>query len=180
MAQHDGCPGLIQIVGWSGSGKTTLIEAVLPKLRERGRRVAAIKHSGGFPELDTPGKDSYRLRMAGARAAVLVGPERSALFVDHDPEFFPWAVWVRTLAGLGADLVVFESYGSAPLPKIEVWRPGLAESRLRWGGDPMLKAVVAPERPEGWPGTLLPPGDLDRISEVLLQLAVPFLEVEPR
>lgn len=180
MAPESQSPRLIQVVGWSGSGKTTLLAAVIPLLRARGLRVSAIKHSGGFPELDTPGKDSYLLRAAGAEAALLVGPERSALFVDHDPEFFPWEVWVRTLAGLGAEFVVFESFGSAPLPKIEVWRPEVGEGRLRWLGDPMLRAVVASERPPDWSGTLFDPHELERISNAMFALAVPFLETSTK
>jgi molybdopterin-guanine dinucleotide biosynthesis protein B len=180
MAEHGTSPRLIQIVGWSGSGKTTLIEALLPRWKERGLRVAAIKHSGGFPELDTPGKDSHRLRRAGAEAVVLVGPERSALFVDHAEEFFPWEVWVRTLAGLGADLIVFESFGKAPLRKVEVWRPEVGEAGLRWGGDPLLRAVVAASRPPDWTGPLFSPAEADRISEELLPLAQPFEEILPR
>jgi molybdopterin-guanine dinucleotide biosynthesis protein B len=176
MAERGRSPLLIQIVGWSGSGKTTLLEALLPRWKQRGLRVAAIKHSGGFPELDTPGKDSFRLRRAGAEAVVLVGPERSALFVDHAEDFFPWEVWARTLTGLGADLVAFESFGKAPLPKVEVWRPELGEARLRWGGDPLLRAVVSATRPGEWAGPLYSPDDPDRISEELLRLALPFEE----
>jgi molybdopterin-guanine dinucleotide biosynthesis protein B len=180
MAERGSSPRLIQIVGWSGSGKTTLLEALLPRWKQRGLRVAAIKHSGGFPELDTPGKDSFRLRAAGAEAVVLVGPERSAVFVDHQPEFFPWEVWVRTLAGLGADLIAFESFGKAPLPKVEVWRQELGEQQLRWGGDELLRAVVSATRPPEWAGALYSPADPDRISEEMLHLARPFEEVLSR
>ncbi|MBK9384249.1 MAG: molybdopterin-guanine dinucleotide biosynthesis protein B [Planctomycetes bacterium] len=180
MVERGSSPRLIQIVGWSGSGKTTLLEALLPLWKQRGLRVAAIKHSGGFPELDTPGKDSYRLRSAGAEAVVLVGPERSAVFVDHEPEFFPWEVWVRTLAGLGADLIAFESFGKAPIPKVEVWRPEVGEAGLRWGGDPLLRAVVAASRPPAWAGALYSPAETDRISAELLHLALPFEEVLSR
>ena len=51
--------------GYSGSGKTTLIERVLPKLIAHGLRVSVIKHTHHDFDLDRPGKDSYRHRVAG-------------------------------------------------------------------------------------------------------------------
>ena len=52
--------------GYSGSGKTTLIEQLIPRLSKRGLRVSLIKHAHHTFDVDQPGKDSYRLRAAGA------------------------------------------------------------------------------------------------------------------
>ena len=58
------------VVGHSGSGKTTLVEKLLHELSGRGLRVATIKHAHHKVVLDTPGKDSFRYKQAGAiRAA---------------------------------------------------------------------------------------------------------------
>ena len=54
------------ICGWSGSGKTTLIEAVLPRLCERGLKVAVVKRDVHGIDVDRPRKDSARLFRAGA------------------------------------------------------------------------------------------------------------------
>ena len=35
---------LIGFAGWSGVGKTSLLEALIPIMIQRGKRVAAIKH----------------------------------------------------------------------------------------------------------------------------------------
>ena len=73
------------IVGSSGSGKTTLIERVLPFLRAYGYRVGVVKHAHEGFEIDQPGKDSHRVRRAGA-AQVLVGSNRQwALIGDELP-----------------------------------------------------------------------------------------------
>ena len=63
----------------SNSGKTTLIEKVVRILKERGLRVAVIKHASKGFDIDRPGKDSWRFREAGADAVMLVGPDSMAL-----------------------------------------------------------------------------------------------------
>lgn len=64
----------IAFVGGSNTGKTTLIEGVLARLGEAGVRVAVVKHTHHQVEWDTPGKDSYRFREAGANPIVLRTP----------------------------------------------------------------------------------------------------------
>jgi ABC-type cobalamin/Fe3+-siderophores transport system ATPase subunit len=68
---------VLTVVGPSGAGKTTLIEVLVAKLRAFGRRVAAVKHDAHRLELDRAGKDSWRLRAAGADTVVLMGRDRS-------------------------------------------------------------------------------------------------------
>ena len=58
--------GVIGVTGWSGSGKTSLVIRLIPELRDRGFRVATIKHAHHTFDIDTPGKDSYEHRAAGA------------------------------------------------------------------------------------------------------------------
>jgi molybdopterin-guanine dinucleotide biosynthesis protein MobB len=63
---------VVAIVGSSGSGKTTLIEGLIPVLRARGLSVSTIKHTHHHAvELDTPGKDSHRHRVAGASEVIV-------------------------------------------------------------------------------------------------------------
>ena len=50
-------------------GKTTLLIELVEELTRRGVRVGTIKHSSHSHELDTPGKDSFRHRQAGATPA---------------------------------------------------------------------------------------------------------------
>jgi molybdopterin-guanine dinucleotide biosynthesis protein B len=55
---------LFGLAGWSGSGKTTLLIALLVLIR-RGLRVATLKHVHHSIDLDQPGKDTHRHRLAG-------------------------------------------------------------------------------------------------------------------
>ena len=66
------------MAGWKNSGKTTLM-AALHRSSSPGAamRVSAIKHAHESFEIDHPGRDSYRLREAGARQ-VLSCPRPSA------------------------------------------------------------------------------------------------------
>ena len=60
------------ITGWKNSGKTTLIVALVEEFTRRGLRVSTIKHAHHAFDIDVPGKDSHRHRLAGA-SEVLVG-----------------------------------------------------------------------------------------------------------
>ncbi|MCD6008936.1 molybdopterin-guanine dinucleotide biosynthesis protein B [Halomonas sp. IOP_31] len=73
---------LLGIAAWSGVGKTTLLEALLPRLRQAGLRVAVIKHAHHRFDIDRPGKDSYRLRQAGATPMLVASRERFALMME--------------------------------------------------------------------------------------------------
>ena len=62
-------PPIVSIVGRSKSGKTTLIEKLVAELKERGYRVATIKHAR---EINfEPGKDSWRHLEAGSQATAV-------------------------------------------------------------------------------------------------------------
>ena len=70
---------VLGVAAWSGTGKTTLLVAVLPLLRQRGLRVGLLKQSHHAIEVDTPGKDSYELRAAGASPVLVASPVRWAM-----------------------------------------------------------------------------------------------------
>jgi len=72
-------PNVFIFVGHSGCGKTTLIEKLLRELSGRGLRVAVIKHAHHRVVLDTPGKDSWRYKQAGAAISMLVHGQRVAV-----------------------------------------------------------------------------------------------------
>lgn len=100
-------PSMVQIVGRSGSGKTLVIERVIARLRERGLRVAVLKHS--HHRLDVPGKDTDRYRQSGANL-ILFASDVTALFADFDP--------LRILPYLPVDVVLVEGYGSRRLTRL--------------------------------------------------------------
>lgn len=134
---------VLGIAGWSGAGKTTLIERLVPELAARGLSVSTLKHVHHRYDPDTPGKDSWRHRQAGAREVLVVSEYRLALMRElaaGDSERLE--LLVGRLAPV--DLVLVEGYKQHPIAKIEVWRPSLAKPRL--ATDAMLLAVASDEK----------------------------------
>ena len=74
---------VIGITGWSGSGKTSLVIRLIPEFRARGFRVATIKHAHHAFDIDTPGKDSYEHRAAGAAEVVVSSEKRWAIMHEN-------------------------------------------------------------------------------------------------
>ncbi|HZN45826.1 MAG TPA: molybdopterin-guanine dinucleotide biosynthesis protein B, partial [Nitrospiraceae bacterium] len=73
---------ILSFVGRSNSGKTTLIERVIPELVRNGYKVATVKHAGHGFDLDTEGKDSWRHKLAGASAVIVMSKSSLAMFAD--------------------------------------------------------------------------------------------------
>lgn len=134
-------PPILAFSGPSGAGKTRLLVRLLPALRARGLVVCALKHTGHRHPFDGAGKDTARLRRAGALAAAIEGPGGMALFG-------PPAGGARALARLlpPCDLVVAEGFRSAPLPRIEVHRRRVSREFL-CADDRRVVAVVTDEPP---------------------------------
>jgi molybdopterin-guanine dinucleotide biosynthesis protein B len=107
-------------VGHSGSGKTTLIEKLLHELSGRGLRIATIKHAHHKVVLDTPGKDSWRYKQAGAVMSMLVTSNELQLVADAFDRREPEQLAQRFLGE--ADLVLAEGFSHAFGAKIEVLR----------------------------------------------------------
>jgi len=111
---------VLSIVGSSNAGKTTLVEKLIARLSAQGLRIATIKHSHHQPELDTPGKDSWRHKQAGAAASFLIGPQQMMMVADIQEQLNP-NLLARRYCG-DFDLVLVEGYSSLPGAKIEVLR----------------------------------------------------------
>ncbi|RQH00008.1 molybdopterin-guanine dinucleotide biosynthesis protein B [Natrarchaeobius oligotrophus] len=138
---------VVSLAGPSDAGKTTLVEALVPRLTDRGRRVATVKSIHHAVEIDTPGTDTHRHRTAGAEAVVGVTPDvtfeitgrgkrdppdgESGVDPDslRDPGFDGDAdrrerrALASTLARLerrGYDVVLVEGFAAASLPTILV------------------------------------------------------------
>ena len=111
---------LLVVAASSGSGKTTLLERLIPALATRGVRCAVVKLTHHDVDPDPEGKDSRRLRDAGAAAAVLGGPRVTSVFVPERRDVAALAQLAAAAAG-GVDVVLVEGGRSEPnLPRIEV------------------------------------------------------------
>ncbi len=72
------------IVGAKNSGKTTLIEQLICRFTRMGLRVGTIKHTTHSHRFDTPGKDTFRHRRAGAALTLAVSDTEAAVFMDSN------------------------------------------------------------------------------------------------
>jgi molybdopterin-guanine dinucleotide biosynthesis protein B len=128
------------VAATSNSGKTAIIEKVVRILKERGLRVAVIKHASKGFEVDRPGKDSWRFREAGADTVVLVGPDRLALMRTIDKA--PSMKELEMLAG-NADIMIREGFKEDALNKIEVFRSGVSGQQPLCAADGSFLALVS-------------------------------------
>lgn len=146
--------------GYSGSGKTTLIEQLIPLFVAQGLEVSLIKHSHHDFEIDQPGKDSYRHRLAGCREVLVTSPYRWALIHELRGEAEPGLD--EQLARLApCDLVLVESFKNAATPKLEVHRAAIGKPLL-FPQDPHIVAIASDLALD----TLLPQFRLARTEEI--------------
>jgi molybdopterin-guanine dinucleotide biosynthesis protein B len=112
---------LFGFAGQSGSGKTTVIEKLIPLFSGMGLTVSVIKHTHHSFDVDSPGKDSWRQRHAGAKEVLLTSDVRWALMHElrgtAEPEL---PEQLRHLSP--CDLVLVEGFKRHPIPRLEVWR----------------------------------------------------------
>ncbi|MEB4593073.1 molybdenum cofactor guanylyltransferase MobA [Candidatus Thiothrix sp. Deng01] len=121
---------LLGFCAYSGTGKTTLLTQLIPLLKEAGLRIAVVKHTHHVIDLDKPGKDSYRMREAGAQQVVLASHQRiiSLREVGHGRQ--REASLADAISGIlpeNTDLILVEGFKHEPYPKIELHRPCLGK-----------------------------------------------------
>ncbi len=120
---------VVGIVGWHDSGKTTLMVALVAELVARGHRVSTVKHAHHGFDVDTPGKDSWKHRDAGATEVMVGSAARWALM--HELRGDPEPSLDALLATMNpVDLVLVEGFKHADHEKIEIYRAGLDQPPL--------------------------------------------------
>lgn len=93
----------------------------------------------GF-EIDTPGKDSWRLKRAGAVVSVVSSPDKIAVIAETDHDLTLGEIRERFIRGV--DLIVSEGFKKDVHPKIEVFRNGIRDALLCTAADNLI-AVAA-------------------------------------
>ncbi len=149
------------LVGWSGSGKTTLMTRLIPELIACGLRLSTMKHSHHGFDVDTPGKDSYRHREAGATEVMVASARRWALMHElrGDPEPDVEALIAQMTP---VDLLLIEGFRRHAHPKLEIHRPSLGKA-LMASTDPNIVAIASDSQVME---TVLPVLDIDDAAAI--------------
>lgn len=153
----------VHVVGRRNHGKTTLMVELVEEFSRRGLRVGTVKHSRHAHDLDTPGKDSHRHRLAGGRPAAVVTQDLIGVFLPRTDQ----CVYDR-LAPLFADcqLVLVEGHIDAPGLKMEVWRAAVGGACLASQRSD-IAAIVSDDLPQVavpvWPR-----GNIARLADRVL------------
>ncbi len=149
----------------SGTGKTTLIEKLIPQLKAVDIRIALIKHTHHQFDIDRPGKDSYRLRKAGAVQTLVASKNRWALMVEtpqnsNEPDL---SELIKQINFQSIDLLLVEGFKHEPIKKIALYRNNHSKN-LDFLDDPNI-IVVATDNHQIDTGHL-PKLDINNIIEI--------------
>ena len=129
------------IAGWSGSGKTSLVVRLVPELVGRGLSVSTMKHAHHAFDVDTPGKDSYEHRRAGATEVLVGSANRWALM--HELRGAPEPRMEALVARMRpVDLLLIEGFKHHAHDKLEVFRRDVGKPLL-CVADPRVVAVAS-------------------------------------
>jgi molybdopterin-guanine dinucleotide biosynthesis protein B len=131
------------VAATSNSGKTTLIEKLVQILKERGLRVAVVKHAPKGFDIDRPSKDSWRFRDAGADAVLLVGP--GGLALQRQSAGIADQRCIEKLVG-PVDIVLREGFKDDGGDRIEVFRFGISGDRPLCYNEKAFRALVSDVR----------------------------------
>lgn len=153
------------VTGWKNSGKTGLMERLVAEFTARGFTVSTLKHAHHAFDVDQPGKDSHRHRIAGATEVLLSSGRRWALMHELRDEEEPGLE--ALLARLSpVDLILVEGFKTGPQPKIEAHRPETGQALIA-PGDPSIRAVASTGAPDTGGVPLLHLDDTPGIADVI-------------
>lgn len=132
---------LYGVVGWKNAGKTGLMERLVSEITGRGIKVSTVKHAHHTFDVDQPGKDSHRHRVAGATEVLLASRKRIALMHELRDEEEPTLETLLTRLG-PVDLVLVEGYKRDAHPKVEAHRAETGNPLIATD-DPTVRAVAS-------------------------------------
>ncbi|EMN7140743.1 bifunctional molybdopterin-guanine dinucleotide biosynthesis adaptor protein MobB/molybdopterin molybdotransferase MoeA [Vibrio parahaemolyticus] len=159
---------ILGFAAYSGTGKTTLLEALLPKLTEAGLRIGMLKHAHHNFDVDKPGKDSYRLRKAGASQMLIASRNRFALMTETPEAEAEFEYLLTRFDEDKLDVVLVEGCKNIAFPKIELHREEVGKPWLYPHDDNIIAiasdtAELDSELPQ------MNINDLDAIAQFVLQ-----------
>ncbi|WP_299747224.1 molybdopterin-guanine dinucleotide biosynthesis protein B [uncultured Tateyamaria sp.] len=132
---------LYGVVGWKNAGKTGLMERLVTEITGRGHSVSTVKHAHHTFDVDHPGKDSHRHRVAGASEVLLASRNRVALMQELRDQDEPTLDQLLTRLSL-VDLVLVEGYKRDAHPKVEAHRAETGNALIA-PDDPTIRAIAS-------------------------------------
>ncbi|MGR5136613.1 bifunctional molybdopterin-guanine dinucleotide biosynthesis adaptor protein MobB/molybdopterin molybdotransferase MoeA [Vibrio jasicida] len=159
---------ILGFAAYSGTGKTTLLEALLPKLTEAGLRIGMLKHAHHNFDVDQPGKDSHRLRKAGASQMLISSRNRFALMTETPESESEFDYLLTRFDEDKLDVVLVEGCKNIAFPKIELHREEVGKPWLY----PNDENIIAIASNSGELDSELPQmniNDLEAIAQFVIQ-----------
>ncbi|WHP64302.1 bifunctional molybdopterin-guanine dinucleotide biosynthesis adaptor protein MobB/molybdopterin molybdotransferase MoeA [Vibrio harveyi] len=159
---------ILGFAAYSGTGKTTLLEALLPKLTEAGLRIGMLKHAHHNFDVDQPGKDSHRLRKAGASQMLISSRNRFALMTETRESESEFDYLLTRFDEEKLDVVLVEGCKNIAFPKIELHREEVGKPWLH----PNDENIIAIASDSGELDSELPQmniNDLEAIAQFVIQ-----------
>ncbi|CAE6908443.1 Molybdopterin-guanine dinucleotide biosynthesis protein [Vibrio sp. B1FIG11] len=159
---------ILGFAAYSGTGKTTLLEALLPKLTEAGLRIGMLKHAHHNFDVDKPGKDSHRLRKAGASQMLISSRNRFALMTETPESESEFDYLLTRFDEDKLDVVLVEGCKNIAFPKIELHREEVGKPWLH----PNDENIIAIASDSGELDSELPQmniNDLEAIAQFVIQ-----------
>lgn len=164
---------LLGFAASSGTGKTTLLTQLIPLLKAKNLQIGVIKHSHHNFEIDHEGKDSFRLRHAGATPMVLVSKHRRVIIEEFENQIEPTLEnQIALFNPAEIDLILVEGFRNAPFPKIELHRTELNKPLLHLN-DSHIIAIAANTKLD----TNLPQLNLNEPAEIADFILHTFLKL---
>ncbi|EGS6761096.1 bifunctional molybdopterin-guanine dinucleotide biosynthesis adaptor protein MobB/molybdopterin molybdotransferase MoeA [Vibrio parahaemolyticus] len=159
---------ILGFAAYSGTGKTTLLEALLPKLTEAGLRIGMLKHAHHNFDVDKPGKDSYRLRKAGASQMLIASSNRFALMTETPEAEAEFEYLLTRFDEDKLDVVLVEGCKNIAFPKIELHREEVGKPWL-YPHDENIIAIASDTAELDSELPQMNINDLDAIAQFVLQ-----------
>ncbi|MEL7456092.1 MAG: bifunctional molybdopterin-guanine dinucleotide biosynthesis adaptor protein MobB/molybdopterin molybdotransferase MoeA [Pseudomonadota bacterium] len=159
---------ILGFAAYSGTGKTTLLEALLPKLTDAALRIGMLKHAHHNFDVDQPGKDSHRLRKAGASQMLISSRNRFALMTETPESESEFDYLLTRFDEDKLDVVLVEGCKNIAFPKIELHREEVGKPWLH----PNDENIIAIASDSGELDSDLPQmniNDLEAIAQFVIE-----------
>ena len=136
---------ILGFCAYSGTGKTTLLTQLIPALTKRGIILGVIKHAHHNFDVDKEGKDSYKLRKAGAKKMLVSSSNRWVLMNENlnDTELTLDQI-INRISDDGIDLILVEGFKHESFNKIELHRKAVGKDPM-YPSDPYVIAFATDE-----------------------------------